>query len=242
MPRWRARLRRRWNRKTPANGRAGAATAATDRRDTRLADALRDVDAPGQLRKVGPSLRHLDSKVDYDWLYSWIRRPADFRPTTRMPQFFLHHEHLERRTQRISRSTMRPATKSKVTDREYTARFENIEIRALAEFLLDEQPAVRSTSSRRKASPKQPSAERGTVAVRIARLPGLPFAREFPGIASNQGPDLSRVAAKFNTEQGPALALQLAQAAEPLSRPHGDAELFLDPIAEVDASGNPTGR
>ena len=60
-----------------------------------LADGLKDVDAPGRLRKVGPSLRHLDSKVDYTWLYSWIRKPSDFRPTTRMPQFFGHLEHLE---------------------------------------------------------------------------------------------------------------------------------------------------
>ncbi len=65
-------------------------------RDTHaLADGLKDVDTPGMLRKVGPSLRHLDSKVDYTWLYSWIRNPADFRPTTRMPQFFGHYRHLD---------------------------------------------------------------------------------------------------------------------------------------------------
>ena len=60
-----------------------------------MADALKDVDTPGQFRKVGPSLRHLNSKVDYNWLYSWIRKPADFRPSTKMPQFFLNHEHLD---------------------------------------------------------------------------------------------------------------------------------------------------
>src|SRR6185369_1196553 len=59
-----------------------------------LAEALKDVDTPGSFRKVGPSLRHLNSKVDYNWVYSWIRKPSDFRPTTRMPQFFLNHEHL----------------------------------------------------------------------------------------------------------------------------------------------------
>ena len=71
-------------------------------------------------RKVGPSLRHLDSKVDYDWLFSWIRRPTDFRPTTRMPQFFLHHEHLngEREEFPILDAA---GNETKVNDREYTA-------------------------------------------------------------------------------------------------------------------------
>ena len=78
-----------------------------------LADALKDVDTPGRLRKVGPSLRHLDSKVDYTWLYSWIRRPADFRPTTRMPQFFGHYRASRRRRRRNSRSPTPPATSAK---------------------------------------------------------------------------------------------------------------------------------
>src|SRR5690606_14228899 len=59
-----------------------------------LADNLKDVEAPGGLSKVGPSLRHLEAKVDYQWLFSWIRQPSDFRPTTRMPQFFGHFRHL----------------------------------------------------------------------------------------------------------------------------------------------------
>ena len=62
---------------------------------------LKDVDTPGRFRKVGPSLRHLNSKVDFDWVYSWIRKPADFRPTTRMPQFFLNYEHLEQHGQGV---------------------------------------------------------------------------------------------------------------------------------------------
>ena len=47
---------------------AGATCSTTSRR-------------PGKLRKVGPSLRHVASKVDFDFLYSWIRKPSDFRPT-----------------------------------------------------------------------------------------------------------------------------------------------------------------
>ncbi len=46
------------------------------------------MDTPGQLRRVGPSLRYVASKDDFDFLYSWVRKPSDFRPTTKMPQFF----------------------------------------------------------------------------------------------------------------------------------------------------------
>ena len=43
---------------------------------------------PGKMRKVGPSLAHVALKTNSDWLARWIRKPSDFRPTTRMPQFF----------------------------------------------------------------------------------------------------------------------------------------------------------
>src|SRR5262249_20363930 len=44
--------------------------------------------APGKLRKVGPSLRHVGSKLDSQFIYNQIQNPAGFRPTSRMPQFF----------------------------------------------------------------------------------------------------------------------------------------------------------
>src|SRR5262249_336000 len=43
---------------------------------------------PGTLRKVGPSLRRLDEKVDEKWLLSWIKNPRGFRPDTKMPHFY----------------------------------------------------------------------------------------------------------------------------------------------------------
>ena len=86
----------------------------------KLADGLKDVEVPGTYRKVGPSLRYVKSKVEYDWLYSWIRLPKDFRPTTKMPQFFGLWEHLE----------------SDPAELEESQKYEAVEIRALAEYLL----------------------------------------------------------------------------------------------------------
>jgi mono/diheme cytochrome c family protein len=40
------------------------------------------------IRKVGPSLAHVASKVDSTFLYAWIWSPKGFRPSTRMPHFF----------------------------------------------------------------------------------------------------------------------------------------------------------
>src|SRR6185436_5346236 len=96
-----------------------------------LADALKDVDVPGPFRKVGPSLRHLNSKVDFNWVFSWIRKPSDFRPTTRMPQFFLNHEHLNKDEKAFPLHDAYGKDEM-VSDLDYTKRFENIEVRALA--------------------------------------------------------------------------------------------------------------
>ncbi len=53
---------------------------------------LKDVETPGTQRKVGPSLRYLAQKMSPDFLYDWVRKPKDFRPSTRMPQFFAFGE------------------------------------------------------------------------------------------------------------------------------------------------------
>ena len=43
---------------------------------------------PGKMRKVGPSLEHVAQKTGAGWLEAWTKLPSDFRPSTRMPQFF----------------------------------------------------------------------------------------------------------------------------------------------------------
>lgn len=61
----------------------------------RLAGQLRDVETPGKLRKPGPSLRFMASKLDNEFTYDWIRNPQNFRPDTRMPRFFGLWDHLQ---------------------------------------------------------------------------------------------------------------------------------------------------
>ena len=43
---------------------------------------------PGNMRKVGPSLRRISEKTNAEWMSRWIRSPRDFRPDTKMPHFY----------------------------------------------------------------------------------------------------------------------------------------------------------
>lgn len=205
-----------------------------------LVDSLKDVDVPGPFRRVGPSLRHLNSKVDFNWVYSWIRRPSDFRPTTRMPQFFLNYEHLNH----IEKSfTIHDASGKEVnvTDLDYTKRFENIEIRALAEFLLANSQPFQYIEPP-QGNFEAPSAERGKVLFQTRGCLACHSHESFPGIHSTQGPDLSRLSAKLNTPKGQMWLYSWLKAPNHYYPRTAMPNLFLDPIEEKDASGNPTGR
>jgi cytochrome c551/c552 len=218
----------------PAKPRLTRATHA-------LADALKDVDVAGRFRKPGPSLRHLDSKVDFNWLFSWIRRPADFRPTTRMPQFFLHYQHLDGEKEAFPIHDIEGELIGNVNDVEYTKRFENIEIRALSEFLLaNSQPFTYLDPAPGVTEPA--SGERGKMLFETRGCLACHSHVDFPGINSTQGPDLSRIAAKFQTEKGRRWLYSWIKAPNHYHARTAMPNLFLDPIAETDASGNPTGR
>jgi cytochrome c551/c552 len=221
----------------------GADTAARPRlsKETHAnADALKDVEVPGRFRKVGPSLRHLASKVDFDWLYRWIRHPADFRPTTRMPQFFGNFDHLEKDLKEFK---LRDANgePQDVSDREYTERFENIEIRALTEFLMARsQPFEYLQQPANITEP--PSAERGRWLFETRGCLACHSHAEFPGIASNQGPDLSRIAAKFGNERGQRWLYSWLKQPNHYHSRTIMPNVFLEPIGETDAAGALTGR
>lgn len=205
-----------------------------------VADALKDVEVPGRFRKVGPSLRHLRSKVGYEWLVRWIRNPTDFRPTTRMPQFFGHHGHLE---PELKEFTLPDAAgnETKVTDRKYTERFENIEIRALAEFLLARSQTFTYLDPPANIT-ETPSAERGRWLFETRGCLACHSHAEFPDIKSIQGPDLSRIAAKFDNEERRQWLYSWVKQPNHYHTQTVMPNVFLDPIGETDAAGVLTGR
>jgi hypothetical protein len=89
---------------------------------------------------------------------------------------------------------------------------------------------------------EQASAERGQWLFESRGCLACHSHSEFPGIASNQGPDLSRIAAKFNTENGQRWLYSWLKDPKSYHTRTVMPNLFLDPISEVDATGNPTGR
>ncbi len=145
----------------------------------RLVNLLDDVESPGKLRKVGPSLRHVASKVGFDFLYAWVRKPSDFRPSTKMPRFFGLDSHLDGK------------------GLEATRRFEPLEIRGVAEYLLAKSQPFDFTAPPKPAI--EPSAERGKLAFEIRCLACHQHS-DFPAGKMTQGPDLSRIGAKLTTK------------------------------------------
>ena len=142
-----------------------------------LAALLKDPETPGTLPKVGPSLRHIAAKVGFDWAYSWLRNPQDFRPSTKMPRFFGLWEHLEGK------------------GLEESMRYEPLEIRSMIHYL------ARASAPFDYVAPYQgitaaPDAERGRKVVQLRGCLACHKHAEFPEATSTHGPELSRIGAK----------------------------------------------
>ena len=47
------------------------------------------------MKKVGPNLKDVRLKLNKNWIPVWLRRPTDFRPTTKMPNFRLNDRQIQ---------------------------------------------------------------------------------------------------------------------------------------------------
>jgi cytochrome c551/c552 len=184
----------------------------------KLVTLLDDVETPGRLRRVGPSLRHVASKVDFTFLYSWIRKPSDFRPSTKMPQFFGLENHLDGKGLAESH------------------RFEPIEIRAAAEYLLTKSQPF-EFAQQPKGLPAEGSAERGKQLFEIRGCLACHKHADFPKGTMTQGPDLSRIGAKLAAGGNPDGPRWLYTWLKNPSQYHARTlmpNLFLEPMAGAD--------
>ncbi len=154
--------------------------------------ALEDVEIPGQMRKVGPSLRHLKYKVGEAWLFDWLRNPTHFRPSTRMPRFFGMWNHLDDE------------------ERSTSARFEPIEILAITKYLLShsQEMEVISPSAGAFAADEDEQAESGKLLFETRGCLACHKHQDFPYASATQGPDLSNVGDKFRVADDPEQARQ----------------------------------
>lgn len=189
----------------------------------KVADLLRDVETPGAYTKVGPSLRGIEWKVDYDWLYSWIRQPSDFRPSTKMPQFFGLWEHLEGEGLHTAQQ------------------FEPVEIRAITEYLLNQSDEDFEYIEPPEGVTETASAERGAWLFESRGCLACHSHKEFEEIEADQGPNLSQIAAKFSGEEGEKWLYTWLKDPHKYHPRTKMPNLYLEPIEEKDAQNKPTG-
>ncbi|MCH7725972.1 MAG: c-type cytochrome [Planctomycetes bacterium] len=209
--------------------------SALDPQSHKLAGSLKNIESPGELRKAGPSLRYLASKVDAQFLFGWIQDPTNFRPSTRMPKFFGHFDHLEKGTER-------PDTKQ----------LEQIEIRGMVNYLLGrsqpfdyappESGITESSRDEMVLRGKQLFQMRGCLACHNhdAFADVKPYR---PKEEIVQGPDLSDLAAKFDPARNPDGGKWLYSWLKNPSRYHARTlmpDTKLRPIDVKDADGKVT--
>ncbi len=53
------------------------------------------VEGYGDLPKVGPYLRRISAKANADWLVQWVQNPHEYRPRTKMPNFYFDRDEAE---------------------------------------------------------------------------------------------------------------------------------------------------
>ncbi|NQU23746.1 MAG: c-type cytochrome [Candidatus Nealsonbacteria bacterium] len=163
----------------------------------------------GTMRKLGPSLRDVKSKVDEAYLADRIADPRRFLPEGRMPRLYGLHNYLDGRALADAK------------------RFEAVEIRAIVAYLLAESRvagAKRSGAPEESDAPEAPeddgsgasqaqppatpespatvaaSADRGKRLFQLHGCLACHQHEDFPKGQSTQGPDLSSVGAKYTVE------------------------------------------
>lgn len=167
-------------------GVAGAeAPSRQARRETLLAVLETEPTPPGTMRKVGPSLRHIADKLEAAYLEAFVANPAALRPSSRMPRLFGLDAHLQGSTLQETR------------------RFEAVEIRAIAEYLLAASQPMASLQ-RPPAGAEKPSADRGKRLFQRHGCLACHRHADFPEGKATQGPDLSGLGGKLRGPRGQA--------------------------------------
>ncbi len=202
----------------------------------RLANMLKDIESPGDLRKAGPSLRFVGDKLDEAFLYDWIENPRRFRENTRMPRFFGLWDHLK-------------GHDGKLPPHEMADELEPVEIRGLIAYLeAYDQKMPLSDEERQQIGEAlaKGNAEAGKTQFEIRGCLACHTHKDFPDLAAYrkpedivQGPDLSGVAHKFDAARNPSGPAWLYAWIKEPTRYHARTvmpNLFLDPITNADGT------
>lgn len=167
----------------------------------KLADLLGAEEAtPGEFRKVGPSLRHLASKVDQAFTHDWIRNPKHFRPSTKMPRFFGLYDHLLPSEETVVGKDGRPRREMKpAPGLDVAHKFEPIEVRAITHYLLSHSQPFEYIEPAEGA--EAASGERGQQLFETRGCLACHQHPAFPDAKSTQGPNLARLGDKLTSDE-----------------------------------------
>ncbi len=77
------------------NDQAVALKVANSKLDLRIVQLDRStVSLLQDMKKVGPNLKDVRLKLNKNWIPVWLKKPTDFRPTTKMPNFRLNDDQI----------------------------------------------------------------------------------------------------------------------------------------------------
>ena len=191
----------------------------------KMAKVMDDVDAPGMLNKVGPSLRYVGTKLGKEFLYDWIRDPKNFRESTKMPRFFGHWDHLQ----------------SDPAALDLAKRYEPIEILGITEYLLSTSQTMETipVASADEDWTNEDMIERGKLAFETRGCLNCHQHADFPSAVSKQGPNLSGIGDKFALDDTPDAKTWFYTWLKSPTNYHARTkmpDLYLNPIENEDGS------
>ena len=187
-----------------------------------MLDLLKDAEAPGTMRRVGPSLRYVGSKLGQKTLADWIKRPQDIRPTSKMPAFFGLHDHLK-------------GDPDIVAD---TVAMEEMEIRAISHYLYERSQPFEFSPPNTLVT-ESPDIARGKVQFEIRGCLACHSHEGTPAGEAMQGPNLTNLAKKINTEKGKEWLRSWLLNPSRYHRRTVMPVMYLDPEPLLDETGSP---
>ena len=156
---------------------------------------------PGQMRKVGPSLRHIAAKTSEEWVQHWTEEPKRFRPTTKMPQFFKLANQIDWESPETLAKLAGDSHLDLVDDADpVAARFQVVEVAGIARYLFDKSeplPDLAPEYSLDQLGDHQPDAANGKQLFSQRGCLACHSHKDFPQSVAEFGPELSDVHAKL---------------------------------------------
>ena len=73
----------------PAESPTASSTARMQQLDFQSHSLMQD------MKKIGPNLKDVRLKLNKNWIPVWLKKPTDFRPTTKMPNFRLNDHQIQ---------------------------------------------------------------------------------------------------------------------------------------------------